>query len=242
MGIDQLSPMMGQQEFGARIVKDFGFFQLTETVTVMWFIMAMMLLFSILATRNMQKEPKGLQLVAEIIVKTIRNMTTQNMGQNNASWAPYIGGLLIFIALSNVIGLIGLRPPTADVNTTMTLAILTFILTQTAGMRSKGLKGYSKSFLEPMPFLLPLNIIGELSNPISLGFRLFGNIVAGVIIMSLLYGALGAATEAFLGLTIPILQVGLPAVFHMYFDIFAGLLQSFIFTMLTMVFISGAME
>ena len=124
----------------------------------------------------------------------------------------------------------------------MCLSITTFVLTQFFGVRKKGIVNYSKGFLQPMPFLLPLNIIGELANPISLGFRLFGNIVAGIIIMSLLYGALGGFTEMLLGITVPLFQAGVPAVLHIYFDMFAGLLQSFIFTMLTMVFISGAME
>ncbi len=242
MGVEHLAPQMGPQEFGPRIAFELAGVQVSETVTVTWLIMAMLLIFSILATRNLKKEAKGFQLIVETVVKGINNLTIQNMGERNANWAPYIGTLLFFIGISNVIGLIGFRPPTADLNTTMCLAILTFVLTQTFGIKSKGLKGYSKGFLEPMPFLLPLNIIGELANPISLGFRLFGNIVAGVIIMALLYGALGGATQAFLGLTIPILQTGLPAVLHIYFDMFAGLLQSFIFTMLTMVFISGAME
>lgn len=242
MGVESLAPSMGAEGFGPRVAFYIGEIPVTETVTVTWFIMFLLLAFSIYATRDLKKEPKGLQLFVETLVKTINNLTVQNMGAHNASWAPYVGTLLLFIGISNVIGLFGFRPPTADLNTTMTLSVLTFVLVQVFGVKSKGLKGYSKSFLEPMPFLLPLNIVGELANPVSLGFRLFGNIVAGVIIMSLLYGALGTATEAFLGFTVPILQAGVPAVLHIYFDLFAGLLQSFIFTMLTMVFISGAME
>lgn len=241
MGIDHLAPKTAL-EFGPRVAFKIGDFPISETVTVTWFIMAVLLIFSIVATRNLKKEAKGFQVVVETLVKSINNLTSQNMGQHNSYWAPYIGTLLLFIAISNLIGLIGLRPPTADLNTTMCLSVLTFVLTQFFGMKSKGLGGYGKGFLQPMPFLLPLNIIGELANPISLGFRLFGNITAGVIIMSLLYGALGAATEAFLGLAVPLLQAGIPSVLHIYFDMFSGLLQSFIFTMLTMVFIAGAME
>ncbi len=233
---------MGTEGFGPRIAFYIGKIPVTETVTVTWLIIFVILLFSIIATRNLKKEAKGLQIVVEQLITVINNLTKQNMGEHNYMWAPYVGTLLLFIGISNVIGLLGFRPPTADLNTTMCLSITTFVLTQFFGIKSKGVVNFGKGFLQPMPFLLPLNIIGELANPISLGFRLFGNIVAGVIIMALLYGALGGLTESLFGLTIPLFQAGVPAVLHIYFDMFAGLLQSFIFTMLTMVFISGAME
>ena len=233
---------MGVEGFGPRVVFYLGNIAVTETVTVTWFIMFVLFAFSVTVTRNMKKESSGMQLVVEQIVGIVNNLTKQNMGEKNAAFAPYVGTLLFLIGISNIIGLFGFRPPTADLNTTMCLAITTFVLTQFFGMKSKSIGGYGKGFLEPMPLLLPLNIIGELANPVSLGFRLFGNITAGVIIMTLLYGALGAFTNSLLGLTVPILQAGVPAVLHIYFDLFAGLLQSFIFTMLTMVFISGAME
>jgi F-type H+-transporting ATPase subunit a len=234
--------LVGIEGFGPRIAFYIGDIPVSETVTVTWFIMFVLLVFSIVATRNMKKEATGLQLVVEQLVKTIVNLTKQNMGEKNVAWAPYVGTLLLFIGISNIMGLFGFRPPTGDLNTTMSLSILTFVLTQLFGVKSKGLGGYGKGFLEPIPLLLPLNIIGELANPVSLGFRLFGNIVAGIIIMALLYGALGNFTSLLLGLSVPLLQAGVPAVLHIYFDVFAGLLQSFIFTMLTMVFISGAME
>lgn len=233
---------MGSEGFGPRIVFHIGDIPVSETVTVTWFIMGLLLLFSLLATRNLRREPRGFQIIVEEIVKVINNLTKQNMGEHNIGFAPFVGTLLLFIGISNIAGLFGLRPPTADLNTTMCLSITTFVLTQFFGLKSKGLANYSKGFLQPMPFLLPLNIIGELANPISLGFRLFGNIAAGIIIMTLLYGALGGFTEMLLGLAVPLFQAGVPAVLHIYFDLFAGLLQSFIFTMLTMVFISGAME
>lgn len=233
---------MGVEGFGPRVAFFIGDIPITETVTVTWFIMALLTLFSIMATRNLKREATGMQVIVEQIVGIVNNLTKQTMGEKNASFAPYVGTLLFFIGISNIIGLFGFRPPTSDLNTTMCLSITTFVLTQFFGMKSKGLKGYGKGFLEPMAFLVPLNIIGELANPVSLGFRLFGNVTAGVIIMTLLYGALGGFTEMLLGMTVPLLQTGVPAVLHIYFDLFAGLLQSFIFTMLTMVFISGAME
>jgi F-type H+-transporting ATPase subunit a len=218
-----------------------GGIPVTETVTVTWFIMLALTIFSYFATRNLKKVPSKFQSVVELLVQAIYNLTKQTMGEDKLGFAPYMGTLLIYLALSNLAGLLGMRPPTADVNTTLGLAIVTFFMIHSFGMISKGVGGYLKGFLDPFPALLPLNIIGELATPISLGFRLFGNIVGGLIIMDLLYGAL-AALSGKIGIPIPIFQAGIPAVFHIYFDLFAGILQSFIFTMLTMVFVAMAMD
>ena len=137
---------------------------------------------------------------------------------------------MTFILCANLIGLIGLAPPTSDYSVTLTLALITFTLTQYYGLKNSGLGGYLKGFTEPIPLLTPLNIIGELANPISLSFRLFGNVLAGVLIMTLFYHAVGYFA--------PIIAPP----FHAYFDVFSGVLQSFIFTMLTMVFIGGNLE
>lgn len=234
---------MGSEGFGPRVALDLGFVQISETVTVTWFIMAVLIIFAYFGGRNLKKVPGKFQIVVETIVGGINGLTKTTMGEHNMAFAPYVGTLLLFIGISNIAGLFALRPPTADINTTMSLAIMTFILIHFMGMKSKGVGSYLKGFTEPMPFLLPLNIMGELATPISLSFRLFGNIVGGLIIMNLLYGMLGGFSTALLGLAnFPILQIGLPAVLHIYFDLFAGLLQSFIFTMLTMVFISIAMD
>jgi len=229
--------------FGPTVVFEVAGIQVSETVTVTWFIMAVLTIFSILVTRNLKKVPGPLQSIVETIVEAVNNLTAQTMGEDKMGFAPYMGTLLIFLAIANLIGLLGMRPPTADVNTTMALAMMTFVLIHISGARSKGVGGYLKSFAEPLAPLLPLNIIGELANPISLGFRLFGNIVGGLVIMSLLYGGLASLSTSLLGSSAPpILSAGVPAVLHVYFDMFAGVLQSFIFTMLTMVYIAMAMD
>ncbi len=240
--------------FGPRIVWDSGWkvpgleflgtFQITETVTVTWLIMIGLIIFSILSTKRLEKVPKRLQLVLEILVGAINNLTAQTMGEDKKNFAPYMGTLLIFLAIANLSGLIGLRPPTADVNTTIGLALMTFTMIHVNGVRKKGIGKYLKGFTEPLIPLLPLNIIGELATPISLGFRLFGNIIGGLIIMNLIYGALAGLTTMIFGPSalLPIFQAGLPAVLHVYFDLFAGVLQSFIFTMLTMVYVAMAMD
>ncbi len=228
--------------FGPRVIFELpGGIPVTETVTTTWIIMAALTIFALVATRRFDKVPKGLQNVIELLVDMVYKLTAQTMGEDKKAFAPYIGTIMIYLICANLAGLFGFRPPTADVNTTMALALLTFFMIHFFGMKRKGVGTYLKGFLQPFPVMLPLNIIGELATPISLSFRLFGNIVGGLIIMNLLYGAL-AGLSGNLGIGIPIFQTAIPSVLHLYFDVFAGVLQSFIFAMLTMVFVSGAMD
>ena len=216
---------------------------ISNTVTVTWFIMIVLAISLYMVTRNFEKVPKKLQSTIEILVETIINLTKSTMGADKARFAPYIGTILIFLAISNTVGIIGMRPPTADVNTTMALAIITFSMIHFNAVKSKGLMNHLKGFTEPMVLLTPINLIGEIATPISLAFRLFGNIVGGLIIMDLFYGMLASFSTMLLGSDVlPIFQVVLRLPFHLYFDIFAGLLQSFIFAMLTMVNVSMAMD
>lgn len=204
----------------------------TQTVTTTWFIMAVLVGFSIYLTRGLSLDkPKKKQVIAEMVVDGIYNLTETTMGKRFKNFSPYIGTILFLVGISNISGLFGLRPPTSDLNTTLGLSLITFVLIHFTGIKVKGIGGYLKGFLEPMPFLLPINLMGEIATPISLSFRLFGNILGGLIIMTLVYQALG-----FIAL-LPI-----PAILHFYFDVFAGLLQSFIFGMLTMVFVSLASD
>ncbi len=229
--------------YGPYIVMELPYgIQLSQTVVTSWFLMAIIMILTIVGTRNLKMVPGKKQLVAEILVGSINTLTKQTMGEKNMQFAPYIGTLIIFIAFSNISGLFGLRPPTADLNTTLGLALVTFVMIQGFSMYTKGLWGYVKSFFQPVFFLAPLNIVGELALPVSLSFRLFGNIIGGLILMNLVYTAFGVLSTAVLHLPIPILQVGIPAFLHIYFDLFAGLIQSFIFAMLTMVFVSIAID
>ncbi|MFZ7133025.1 MAG: F0F1 ATP synthase subunit A [Eubacteriales bacterium] len=218
---------------GPKIYADFFGFQITTTTINMWIVMLGITIFCLLATRKLQRVPGKLQAVAELIVSSINGLTESTMGKHNMAFAPYMLTLFMYLGIANLVGLVGLRPPTSDLTMTLALALLTFFMTQFFGIKSKGIGGYLKGFIEPMPLLLPINIIGELANPISLSFRLFGNMLGGVIIMSLVYSALTGLMY---------FAVGIPIVLHLYFDIFSGLLQSFIFVMLSMVFISMAMD
>lgn len=222
--------MIGTASFGPEVVFQFGNLHISQTVTVTWYIMAAIMIFVTIAMRKKDIIPTGVQNLLEIFVETMYGLVKQTMGERRVNYTPYMGTIIILIASCNLIGLLGVRPPTADLNTTLALALMTVGSCHIFGVANKGLKFY-KGFLEPVPFLLPLNIIGELATPISLSFRLFGNITGGMVIMWLVYSALGNFA------LLPI-----PAVLHIYFDLFAGLLQSFIFTMLTMVFISNAID
>ena len=173
-----------------------------------------------------------LQNIVELIIETMENFTIQNMGEKYKYFGNWFFGVFCFILTSNYIGLLSFRSPTADLATTLALSLSTFTLIHFMGIKVNG-GAYFKGYIEPMPVLLPLNIIGEIATPISLSLRLFGNILGGTIIMGLINSALSQG---------PILLqvVGFGAitpVLHAYFDVFAGFLQTFIFVILSMTFI-----
>ena len=154
---------------------------------------------------------------------------------------PYIGSLFLFFACSNLTPLIGLRSPTTDLDTTLAWALTTVAMIYVSGVKYNGI-GYFKDLFEPSPLMFPLNLIGELARPVSLSFRPFGNILGGSIIMALFYQLLEYVSALIPGLEIPFAQFLIPVPLHLYFDIFAGILQAFIFIMLTMVFVGMAAE
>lgn len=201
---------------------------LTQTIVSTWFVMGVLILLAVIvrvSLKHWRSVPKGFQNVIEALVETMSNFTRSTMGEGFDWFGGYFFGVFAFILLSNYCGLLGLRPPTADLATTAALALSTFVLIHVTGIRRTGV-GYFKSYFEPYPIFFPINLMGELSKPISLGFRLFGNILGGTIIMGMVYAMLPFA-----------LRFVLPGVLHAYFDVFVGALQSFIFTILSMTFI-----
>jgi len=154
---------------------------------------------------------------------------------------PYICSLFLFFLFSNIIGLVGLRSPTVDLDTTLAWATITVVMIYYTALKNKGM-GFFKGFIDPVPIFLPINIVGEIARPISLSFRPFGNIMGGTIIMSLVYQFLGYLSTLIPNVTIPFGQLVIPVPLHLYFDIFAGCLQAFIFIMLTMVFVGSEAE
>lgn len=220
-----------------------GGIPITETIINSWIVMAIIFGVGLYLAHDLKKVPKGKQVLAEKIVQMLYDLVEQTMGKKGLAFTPYIGSLFAFSLLSSLCGLFGLRAPTADFNTTLCWALMTFFLVQYEGIKTKGIGGWLHGFVEPIALILPLNVIGELANPISLSFRHYGNIAAGLVITSLLYGALTTLSSVvFGGLKIPILALGLPAVLSIYFDVFTAALQAFIFCMLTMVFVSNNIE
>ena len=225
---------------GPRIINYIGDIAISETVYFGIIVAIVLAIFCLLSARNLKRDPKGLQAVAELIVETVYNLVENNMGKKNLTYAPYIGTLFMFLILGNMLGLFGFRPTTADVNMTFALAVLTFLIIQGSSIKTHGIKGYLKHFAEPYPFMVPIKIVEEIAFPVSLGFRLFGNILGGVIIMALVFNGLGALSHDFLHWSIPWLEAVIPLPANAFFDIFEPILQAFIFTMLTMVFIAKA--
>ncbi|NMC57303.1 MAG: F0F1 ATP synthase subunit A [Eubacteriaceae bacterium] len=228
-------------ELGTKKIIGIGNFYITETVIWSLIISVIMIVFALLATRKMQKVPKGLQAYAEWIVDFIYNWVGQVMGSDKLKFAPYIGTLFIFLLLGNLIGLFDIRPITTNLNTPFALATITFVMIHYNAVKTRRLGGYIKHLSEPNFLMLPINLLSELSFPLSLSFRLFGNILGGVVIMKLLYMALEKLSALLTG-SIPIFIIAIPLPLNFFFDIFESVLQAYVFTMLTMAFIANAMK
>ncbi|MCL2019847.1 MAG: F0F1 ATP synthase subunit A [Oscillospiraceae bacterium] len=202
---------------------------LTTSVTVQWVVMLLLGVFFFFLGRNLKEKPESKrQIIAEFIVSFFNNTVRDSMGEKYYKYAPYIGALFCFSMFSSLSGLLGFRPPTADISTIAAWGIITFFLVQRNKLKTGGLKGAAKSFIDPVAPLLPLNILGCFTDPLSQSFRHFGNIMAGMIIMSIIYWALGS------------LAIFIPAVLSLYFDIFGSVIQAFIFVTLTMSYVSMA--
>ena len=188
--------------------------------------------------------PTKRQYLAEWIVEKMDSMTRESMGEFFAGFAPFITAILALSALSSLSSLLGLYAPTSDVNVVAGWAILVFALITYFKLKG-GVGNYLKGFLEPIPVMLPLNILGEVATPVSMTFRHYGNVLSGSVIAVLIASALGGLSSLLLGWLpgflgdIPFLRVGIPAVLSLYFDIFSGCMQAYIFAMLTMLNISG---
>lgn len=214
---------------------------ITDTVVNSWLIILAVFILCRILTHKLQRIPvKKTQLIAEKIVIAIDNLVESTMGGKFIRYAPYILALMTFSLCGSLISLLGARPVTADFNTTLGWALITFVMIQWNNIKAHGLGGYLKGFTQPVAFLLPINIVSEVATPISMSFRHFGNLAAGVVITELVYSGLASLSSGLLSIDIPIFQIGVPAVLSVYFDLFTAVLQAYIFCMLTMVFISNA--
>ena len=206
----------------------FGGIPVYESVVVTWIIIAVVFLLCILLSRNLSVEnPSRRQVVVETAIKGLNDFFTETVGEKGKAYIPYLSAIAIYIGIANLIGLLGFKPPTKDMNVTATLALMSIVLIEVAGIRARGTKGWLKSFAEPMPIILPINILEVFIKPLSLCMRLFGNVLGSFVIMELLKMVVPAV---------------LPAVFSCYFDIFDGLIQAYVFVFLTGLFIKEATE
>lgn len=229
---------------GAKIyfeIPIFGGLGINETMVNTWLVMVFIILISKFLTKDLEKVPKGKQVVVEMIVMAFYGMVEQSMGKGKEKYVPYIGSLFLLSLFCSLSSLLTLRPPTADLNTTAAWSLITFFMIQYNGIKANGLGARLKGMAEPSPLLLPINILGEISTPVSMAFRHFGNIFAGMLITTLLMSALAFLTSAIPAMP-AIFQIGLPAILSIYFDLFTSGLQAFIFCMLTMVFVKMATD
>ena len=204
---------------------------ITTTHMCMLIILLVLFVFGFFARRAMLKAtevPTGFQNVVELIVEMLDKMVDSTMGKNGKNFRNYIGTIFIFILISNISGLFGLRPPTADYGVTLPLGLMTFTLIHVNKFRYQKVSGVIKGLCDPWPFWAPINMIGDIAVPISLSLRLFANVLSGTVIMALIYGLL------------QIVAIGWPGILHVYFDLFSGAIQTYVFCMLTMTYIANA--
>ena len=197
-----------------------------EVILMTWIVILLLLTFGFLASRRRAMLPGPLQIVGELLVGQLYSLTEDALGKERGrKYAPLISALFMFLLLCNWIGMVPhLEEPTKDLNTPLSLGILGFVIAHAAGIKTRGIKKYVKEYFEPIFFMAPLNIIGELAKVVSISFRLFGNIMGGsIIILVVSY------------LTYSIL---LPPFLNAFFGIFVGAIQAFVFTMLTLVYIA----
>ena len=176
------------------------------------------------------KAPKGILLLVEWLVSWVNGMCDDVLGPKGRRYSPIILTFVMFIFVSNIAGLFGLHPPTANVAVTVALGFTAAFVIHFAGIKEGGIKNWLKGFLDPSPIMLPLNIISEIVTPFSLGMRLFGNILSGSILLMLIYGSMGW------------FAIVVSPVLHTIFDIAFGLIQTLVFVMLTAVFIGNKLD
>ena len=229
----------GEIDFMIHGITKYSFFGhevwITTTHVSIAIVMLLLMAFAVAANRVMKKGemlPGKFQNVVEMIVEFLDGIVNSAMGKSAPKFYNYIGTIFIFILVSNISGLLGLRPPTADYGVTLPLGLLTFTLIHFNQFKYQKPKDIWKDMCSPLPPWLPIwfpiNVISEIAVPISLSLRLFANVLSGTVMMALVYGLLGWFATAW------------PAALHVYFDLFSGEIQTYVFCMLTMTYISNA--
>ena len=274
----------------------FGGIPITQTTVSSLLVTIFLCVASVMLGRNLKKRPDGVQVMVEKGVMMLQNMVVESMGAHNVHWTPFIGTIFLSSICGSFIGLTGfLRSSTADISCTMVWAIMVSVIIWYNNIKNNGFVGWLKGFTEPIVVMTPMNIIGEIAQPVSMAFRHFGNVAGGGVITTLIYTSLSLASTAVLNLItangwigsvvlivaaalllllwkkngkklplviaaisgilglfglleatgiltgVPVLAYGLPAVLSCYFDLFSGFVQAYVFTLLTMVYISGSL-
>lgn len=208
---------------------------ITTTHVCTLIVMLLMVIFAVAANRKLKHAsdvPDTFQNIIELVVETLGGIVEGTMGKHATKFSNYICTIFLFILLSNISGLFGLRPPTADYGTTFALGVITFVTIWVTKFRNQSGKQIWTDMCSPLPpwfpLWLPINIISEIAIPISLSLRLFANVLSGTIIMALIYGLLSK------------IAIVWPALLHIYFDLFSGAIQTYVFCMLTMTYITQA--
>lgn len=190
--------------------------------------MAILVLLSVIFVRNLRVENPGkVQLALETIITTFNKLFGDVLGEKGKDYIPYLITVILYIGLSNIMGIFGVKPPTKDLNVTATLAIMSIVLVQISAIRAKGTKGWAKSFAEPAAIVAPLNVMELAIKPLSLCMRLFGNVLGAFVVMKLIEVVVPAVV---------------PIPLSLYFDFFDGFLQAFVFTFLTALYMQEAIE
>ena len=206
----------------------FGGIDVAESTVISWVIMAIIMILTLVLTRNMKVENPGkLQVGVEYIVESLQNIVRGIVGHEGERYVPYLATVLVFLGISNVFAVTGMKPPTKDLNVSAAVALMSIVLVQIASIRQNRVKGWLKGFTKPIAVVTPINIMELAIRPLSLCMRLFGNVLGAFVVMKLLEH---------------LVPVILPAVFSLYFDFFDGLIQAYVFVFLTGLFIKEAIE
>lgn len=217
------------------VYKTTNFAIIAVTVIILTFITVVAIKYK---KHDPSKPPKGILLIAEMLVTFTNNICKDALGSRWKKFAPYILFEGMFLMVANLSGLLGLTPPTANICVPLALGIVTGFVMHIASIKYSGVKNYLKGYLEPFAIMLPINIFSELVTPISMGLRLFGNIFSGTILMTLIYYVLGEIVI----FSIPfgtIISPFVTPVLHAIFDVFLGLIQVYVFMLLTAIFTAG---
>ena len=226
-----------------------GDINITQTTISILAVTVILLIIAKIATKNLTKRPGKLQVVTEKLVSMLYGLVEDTMGKHNSKFAPYIGTLFLSSVVGTLIGMTQIfRSTTADLSVTLAWALVTTGMVWYNNIKNFGFKAWLKGFTEPIVVMTPMNIVSEIAQPVSMAFRHFGNVVGGSVLTSLIYMALGGLTNlvfgwlpsAILACFPPIFTAGIPAFLSLYFDLFSGFVQAFVFSLLTMIYVGAA--